>query len=194
MRRHTSSTHLSTVCSRAETKAEKQSEKTAAKKGENENADAEAWRNRAEHNRQLRRRYAADPASLTADELRRAVVLLERGKRKLRQAEDKTKPGGKKTAGDEAETVSAESEPAAVAEAAKPSKKRAPRADSVWAEQADSQKLDANQSLRDRLRQNDPTLQIRAPLPRPRALRLWEPCSSCMSVSYCCFCLLDADM
>lgn len=49
--------------------------------------DVAAWRDRAEQNRQLRQQYAADPKSLSPDDLRRAVVLLERDQRKLRQAE-----------------------------------------------------------------------------------------------------------
>lgn len=47
----------------------------------------------AELNRSLRQRFAADPTSLSPDELSRATVLAERDRRKLKQAAAATAEG-----------------------------------------------------------------------------------------------------
>eukprot|EP01052_Picozoa_sp_SAG31_P051622 SAG31_NODE_12347_length_948_cov_1.248528_1_plen_150_part_10 len=131
-----------------------------------------AWRERAEKNRQLRQRFAADPQSLTEDERRRAVVLLERDQRKLRQSEQ-SKSDKKK--------ITKQPQPPQQERHSKPSQPEAPDAKSaagdaapqqrkergkearhrntdLWPAQADQEQLRMNQQLRERLRKDDETL------------------------------------
>ena len=49
------------------------------------------WKARLEANRRLRVQYAEDPSKLTEDEKTRAMVLLQRDQRKVRQQQEKKK-------------------------------------------------------------------------------------------------------
>lgn len=51
----------------------------------------EEWKTRLEANRKLRVQYAEDPSKLTEDEKTRAMVLLQRDQRKVRQQQEKKK-------------------------------------------------------------------------------------------------------
>lgn len=113
-------------------------------------AEMEAWKVRSEANRMLRQRYAKDPSLLTEEEQAKALVLLQRDQRKLRQSAKKKKEVAAERA---ARPLSGDA-----AEAALASKAAKPRDGSSWMPQADASTVQRNIELRTQFKSNPESL------------------------------------
>ena len=107
-------------------------------------AEVEVWKKKSEANRVLRERYVRDPSSLSEDEIAKALVLLQRDQRKLRQAAKAKKENVNKIA-------TADGRMAGDAKASMEAAKKAPREGSSWAPQADASAIRQNELLRVKL-------------------------------------------